>query len=116
MHIKNYLDSTYLKTADQASISEAENKKIVVSTIEEAIEEQFKLVMIRPEYVALAKNMVTVSHAKVKVGTVISFPEGTHVHSQFGQRLAHPVCGVLAAHHRHQHGLHDGDGLPHGLR
>lgn len=78
MHIKNYLDSTYLKTADQASISEAENKKIVVSTIEEAIEEQFKLVMIRPEYVALAKNMVTVSHSKVKVGTVISFPEGTH--------------------------------------
>lgn len=78
MNVRNYLDSTYLKTAIQANISEEENKQIVICTIQEAIDQQFKLVMIRPEYVALAKNLVTESNAMLKVGTVISFPEGTN--------------------------------------
>ena len=78
MNVRNYLDSTYLKTAIQANISDEENKQIVLCTIQEAIDQQFKLVMIRPEYVALAKNLITKSNAMLKVGTVISFPEGTN--------------------------------------
>lgn len=77
MNIKNYLDSTYLKTAAQANISKEENDKIVRDTIREAIDEQFKLVMIRPEYVAMAKQLIASSQSHVSVGTVISFPEGT---------------------------------------
>jgi deoxyribose-phosphate aldolase len=76
MDIKQYLDSTYLKTAVQAGISEAENRKIVISTIEEAIAESFKLVMIRPEMVVMAKQMVVAAGSKVSVGTVVDFPLG----------------------------------------
>lgn len=71
MDIKSFLDSTYLKTAAQAGISENENTKLVVNCIQEAIDENFKLVMIRPEMVSLAKKMVTSQKSKVTIGTVI---------------------------------------------
>ena len=37
MQINNYLDSTYLKTAKQAGISEEETKQNVINLINEAI-------------------------------------------------------------------------------
>ncbi len=76
MNIKKYLDSTYLKTANQAGISESDNCKIVKSFIQEAIDEQFKLIMIRPEMVSLAKKMISNAKSIVSIGTVIDFPEG----------------------------------------
>jgi len=76
MNIKQYLDSTYLKTAAQAGITEAENTEIVKGFIAEAIDENFKLIMIRPEHVAMAKEMITAAGSKVTIGTVIDFPEG----------------------------------------
>jgi deoxyribose-phosphate aldolase len=75
--LKTYLDSTYLKTATDSGISDTENQKIVSDCIEEAISENFKLVMIRPEFVALAKKRVTEANSVVLVGTVIDFPLGT---------------------------------------
>lgn len=60
----------------QAGISESENTKIAQRFIQEAIEEQFKLIMIRPEIVPLAKKMITDARSKVIIGTVIDFPEG----------------------------------------
>ena len=78
MNLNNYLDSTYLKTAEQAKISESENEKIVVNLIQEAIAERFKLVMVRPNYVALAKKLITDANSNLDIGTVISFPEGTN--------------------------------------
>lgn len=78
MNIKQYLDSTYLKTAAQAGLSEAENDTIVQGFIQEAIEEGFKLIMIRPDKVKMAKAMISKAKSKLLVGTVISFPEGTH--------------------------------------
>jgi len=62
MNIKHYLDSTYLKTPEQAGLSVAENKKVVQKYIQEAIEERFKLIMIRPDMVKLAKQMITNSN------------------------------------------------------
>lgn len=76
MTITTYLDSTYLKTANQAGVSENENRTIVIAFIQEAIEEKFKLVMIRPEMVKIAKEMVSKAVSKVAIGTVIDFPEG----------------------------------------
>ncbi|KAF2509940.1 deoxyribose-phosphate aldolase [Flavobacterium zhairuonense] len=76
MNIKQYLDSTYLKTASQAGLSEAENNVVVEKAIEEAIAEGFKLIMIRPEQVSLAKKMILEAHSALLVGTVIDFPEG----------------------------------------
>jgi len=78
MNIKQYLDSTYLKTASQASLSEAENDTIVQGFIQEAIEEGFKLIMIRPDKVKMAKTMIVKAKSKLLIGTVISFPEGTN--------------------------------------
>lgn len=78
MNIKQYLDSTYLKTAPQANLTEIENKKIAIKCIQEAIDEHFKLIMIRPEYVADAKRMIVDANSKLTIGTVISFPEGTN--------------------------------------
>lgn len=76
MNVKQYLDSTYLKTASQARLSEAENTIVVKKAIEEAILEGFKLIMIRPEHVALAKEMISKANSPVLIGTVIDFPEG----------------------------------------
>ena len=76
MDIKQYLDSTYLKTAEQAGVTEEENILIAQEFIQEAIEEKFKLIMIRPNSVALAKEMILKAKSIVQVGTVIDFPDG----------------------------------------
>lgn len=76
MDIKNYLDSTYLKTAEQAGLSDKANTEKVATYIQEAIDQRFKLIMIRPDQVSLAKEMITNARSKVTIGTVISFPEG----------------------------------------
>ena len=78
MNIKQYLDSTYLKTPEQAGLSETENATIVQQFIQEAIDEDFKLIMIRPNMVKMARKMIDEQKSKVLVGTVISFPEGTN--------------------------------------
>ena len=65
MDVRTYLDSTYLKTNQQAK-----------SFIEEAIREHFKLIMIRPDRVALAKKMIQEAHSNLLIGTVIDFPNG----------------------------------------
>lgn len=77
MNINQYLDSTYLKTAQQAGITEKETKQQVINLIDEAIQNNFKLVMIRPEFVAMAKKMIAEANSEVIVGTVIGFHEGT---------------------------------------
>ena len=76
MNIKQYLDSTYLKTAEQAGITEEENILIAQEFIQEAIEEHFKLIMIRPNRVSLAKKMINEANSMLEIGTVIDFPEG----------------------------------------
>ncbi|WP_298138419.1 deoxyribose-phosphate aldolase [Flavobacterium sp.] len=77
MKIKQYLDSTYLKTAEQAGLTVEENKEIVKGFVQEAIDEGFKLIMIRPDMVAMARKMINDANSKVTIGTVIGFHEGT---------------------------------------
>jgi deoxyribose-phosphate aldolase len=78
MNINKYLDSTYLKTAEQAQISEEATKKEVINLVNEAIENNFKLVMIRPKFVELAHNIIKEANSDVLVGTVIGFHQGTN--------------------------------------
>lgn len=78
MEINQYLDSTYLKLPNQANISEEETKQEVVSLVNECIEHNFKLAMIRPEYVAMAREMVKAANSDTVIGTVIGFHEGTY--------------------------------------
>ena len=74
--IRQYLDTTYLKTAVQAGLSEDDNREVVRSVVTEAIAESFKLVMVRPDMVSMACSMVKAADSDVGVGTVIDFPEG----------------------------------------
>ncbi|MFN3756308.1 MAG: deoxyribose-phosphate aldolase [Flavobacterium sp.] len=76
MDIRHYLDATYLKTIEDSGLSENQHLKVVEDFIFETIDGGFKLVMIRPNMVALARKMVQSSHSKVLVGTVIDFPNG----------------------------------------
>ena len=76
MDVRAYLDSTYLKTNQQANLSEAENVLVAKSFIKEAIREHFKLIMIRPDRVVLAKKMIQEAQSNVLVGTVIDFSKG----------------------------------------
>ncbi|MBC7642614.1 MAG: deoxyribose-phosphate aldolase [Flavobacterium sp.] len=76
MNINSYLDSTYLKTAKQAGISDAENLEIVKTYIREAIDQGFKLIMIRPDHVECAREMINKAKSKLLIGTVIDFPKG----------------------------------------
>ena len=78
MKLNQYLDSTYLKLPNQANLSEEETKENVILLIREAIECDFKLVMIRANYVSLAKEMISVANSGVTIGTVIGFHEGTY--------------------------------------
>jgi len=78
--LSRYLDSTYLKTPEQAGVNEFETDRIVFDTIKDAIEHDMKLVMIRPEYVKTAREFIDNKGANVLVGTVIGFPYGDNEH------------------------------------
>jgi deoxyribose-phosphate aldolase len=76
MELREYLDSTYLKTPEQAGLSFEENLKVAEGMVQEAIQGRFKLVMIRPDLVRYIKEIISAAKSKVLVGTVIDFPEG----------------------------------------
>lgn len=76
IRIQNHLDSTYLKTPEQAGISKEETKKNVQELIQECIDNRFVLAMIRPEFVKMAKEMILKADSDVLVGTVIGFHQG----------------------------------------
>tara|TARA_B110000459_G_scaffold3026_1_gene3452 strand:- start:3527 stop:4252 length:726 start_codon:yes stop_codon:yes gene_type:complete len=82
VNISCYLDSTYLKTAVESGISEIETKEIVINSIKEAIAANFACIMIRSEFIALAKELIETSKSKLKVGTVIDFPFGNSTTKQ----------------------------------
>lgn len=77
MDLRQYIDSTYLKTAGQAGLTEAQNLEVVKSTVSEAISEKYKLVMVRPDMVKPACEMIAAAGSGVLVGTVIDFPGGS---------------------------------------
>lgn len=76
-NVNDFLDATYLKTPEQANISKLENDVVVEDLLQNAVKHKYKCVMIRPEYVAAAKQYLVKNKCKVLVGTVIDFPEGT---------------------------------------
>lgn len=76
MDVRHYLDSTYLKTAAQAGLTKVQNREVVKVFVQEAIDEKFKLIMLRPDMVSMAKEMISGANSKVCIGTVIDFPDG----------------------------------------
>ena len=82
VNIAGYLDSTYLKTSAEAEVSEIETKEIVINAIKEAIDAKFACIMIRSEFIAIAKELIETSKSKLKVGTVVDFPFGNSTTEQ----------------------------------
>ena len=82
VELSRYMDSTYLKTPEQAGVDEFETDRIVFDTIKDAIEHDMKLVMLRPEYVPHARALIDKKgySGRVLVGTVIGFPHGNSEH------------------------------------
>jgi deoxyribose-phosphate aldolase len=78
MEINQYLDATYLKTPQQAGISDAENLQNVTTLLKEAVQFGYKLVMIRANYIPFAKDFLKQHHSNSLIGTVIGFHEGTY--------------------------------------
>ena len=76
-NIKDYLDSTYLKTPQQSGLTEEQTRETVYKLTQEAIDHQLFAVMIRPDYVKEIKDFIQQKDASVVVGTVIGFHEGT---------------------------------------
>ncbi|SDE09856.1 deoxyribose-phosphate aldolase [Riemerella columbipharyngis] len=76
MNIQDYLDSTYLKTPEQAGITLQETQKKVIELTDEAIDNNLFAVMIRPNFVKEIREYLNEKNSKVLLGTVISFPEG----------------------------------------
>jgi len=77
-NIRNYIDSTYLKTSSQSGLSEEQTKEKVYNLAKEAMNNSFFAIMIRPEYVREMKEFITTNNSSVVVGTVIGFHEGTY--------------------------------------
>jgi len=75
-NVGDYIDSTYLKTSEQAGISDDDTNRIITKTIQDAMDHNMKLVMIRPEFVSLADQMIKEYDSNLLVGTVIGFPNG----------------------------------------
>ena len=75
-NVGQYIDSTYLKTSEQAGIDDDETTRLVTKTIQDAMDHNMKLVMIRPEFVGLADQMIKEYDSDLLVGTVIDFPDG----------------------------------------
>lgn len=78
MSIKTYLDSTYLKTPEQAGISNSETLDKVRALANEAMENDIFAVMIRPDYVRSIRELLDENKSTVVLGTVIGFHEGTN--------------------------------------
>lgn len=78
MNIAQYLDSTYLKTPEQAGISYEETLQKDKDLAQEAIDNGIFAVMIRPDYVSEIRKYINERNSDVVVGTVIGFHEGTY--------------------------------------
>ena len=77
MEIHQFLDATYLKTATQAGISEEESLQNVLALTKEAIQFEYKLIMIRAHYIPVVRTLLKKANSKTLIGTVIGFHEGT---------------------------------------
>ena len=56
MEIHQFLDATYLKTATQAGISEEENLENVVGSPKRQFSIEYKLLMIRANYIPVVRS------------------------------------------------------------
>ena len=76
LNINKYLDSTFLKTPLECKMEELDYVFKLESIIQEAIDYNFKLIMLRLQYIPLAIKLINEQKSSLLTGTVIDFPLG----------------------------------------
>ena len=76
MNIENYLESTYLKTSEESNLSSIQIKSIIKSLVNEAVDNNFKLIMVRENHLNYVENLLRKMKSNLLIGTVVDFPLG----------------------------------------
>lgn len=76
MYIENYLESTYLKTAEESNLSNNQIKFKIKNLVNEAVANNFKLVMIRENHLSFVESLLCNIKSNLLIGTVVDFPLG----------------------------------------
>mgnify|MGYP001158764822 FL=1 len=76
LNISQYFDATFLKTSAELGITDDLLEEKINLFINETVDYNFKCVMLRPNFVALAKKIISKRSSSVRIGTVIDFPLG----------------------------------------
>jgi len=76
MDIANYLESTYLKTTEESNLSNNQIKSIIKSLVNEAVANNFKLIMVRENYLSYVESLLMNIKSNLLIGTVVDFPLG----------------------------------------
>ena len=76
LNISQYFDATFLKTSAELGITDDLLEEKINLFVNESVDYNFKCVMLRPNFVSLAKKIISTSSSSVRIGTVIDFPLG----------------------------------------
>ena len=76
MNIENYLESTYLKTSEETNLSNIQIKSIIKSLVNEAVDNNFKLIMVRENHLNYVESLLRKMKSNLLIGTVVDFPLG----------------------------------------
>ena len=76
MNIENYLESTYLKTSEESNLSNIQIESIIRSLVHEAVDNNFKLIMIRENHLNFVESLLRKMKSNLLIGTVVDFPLG----------------------------------------
>ena len=76
MNIENYLESTYLKTSEESNLSNIQIKSIIKSLVNEAVDNNFKLIMVRENHLNYVESLLRKMKSNLLIGTVVDFPLG----------------------------------------
>ena len=76
MDIENYLESTYLKTTEESNLSNNQIKSIIKSLVNEAVVNNFKLIMVRENHLSYVESLLMNMKSNLLIGTVVDFPLG----------------------------------------
>ena len=76
LNISQYFDATFLKTSAELGITDDLLEEKINLFVNESVDYNFKCVMLRPNFVSLAKKIIYKRSSSVRIGTVIDFPLG----------------------------------------
>ena len=91
-NLAQYLEATFLKTeSDGFSFEQLQNSVEILAL--EAVQNQYKVVMVRPQWLVKVRHILQAHHSNVRLGTVIHFPKGA---SAIEEKIAEATKSIAA--------------------